>query len=70
MNSKVFLKKALWFALSATATMLAVKVAGYERGYFAIGGEIFVFPLMYILPDVAKEFANMAKVVLQDEKDI
>lgn len=35
--------------LAVVLTILAAKVAATERGYYAIGSEVFIFPLVYFL---------------------
>ena len=61
-NKKVILKWAFVFVLSAAAFAGLHKLATVERGYNAIGGEIFMFLIpffVWIAPEIKKSIKEI-----------
>lgn len=69
---KYIILKALWIVFSLFVTAKAFELAYQTRGYMAIGGEVFVFPVMLILPDLVDLAIDIVKglLVKEDEKTI
>lgn len=61
-NKKVILKWFFVFVLSAVAFIVLHKLATVERGYNAIGGEIFMFLIpffVWIAPEIKKSIKEI-----------
>ncbi|MFM1602057.1 hypothetical protein ABGF26_02765 [Helcococcus ovis] len=44
-------------------TLTAVIMSYQDRGYFAVGGEIFIVPLIFLIRLTVQEFKNLIKEV-------
>lgn len=65
-NWKWILKWTFVFALSVVAFVVLHKLATVERGYKAIGGEIFVFLIpffVWIAPEIKKSIKEIKDVL-------
>lgn len=65
-NWKLILKWVFAFALSAVAFVLLHKLATIERGYSAIGGEMFMFLIpffVWIAPEIKKSIKEIKDVL-------
>ena len=61
-NKKVILKWFFVFVLSAVAFILLHKLATIERGYNAIGGEMFMFLIpffVWVAPEIKKSIKEI-----------
>ena len=61
-NKKVILKSSFVFVLSAVAFVGLNKLATVERGYNAIGGEMFMFLIpffVWIAPEIKKSIKEI-----------